>query len=92
MDLNHQINTIGLESTGEFESRAMRETRTAEDYTNAWVAGAANALTKVAIFAEERILAAGPYDDVRALQELEQWVADKIREVHSKATDGSRNA
>jgi len=88
MDLDHQINTIGLESTGEFESRAMRETRTAEDYTNAWIAGAAQALTHVSLFAAERIAAAGPYDDVRALQELEQWVADKIREVHSKATDG----
>jgi hypothetical protein len=83
-----QINTIGLESTGEFETRAMRETRTAEDYSNAWIAGAATALDQVGMFAAERIAAAGPYDDIRALHELEAWVADKIREVHSKATDG----
>lgn len=86
------INTIGLEATGEFESRAMRETRTAEDYTNAWVAGAAAALGQVSQFAQNRIAMAGPYDDVRALRDLELWVADKIREVHSTATDGSRNA
>lgn len=86
------INTIGLATTGEFETRAMRETRTAEDYTNAWIAGAAAALAQVNLFAANRIAMAGPYDDVRALKELEQWVADKIREVHSTATDGSGNA
>lgn len=88
MELDHQINTIGLESTGEFETRAMRETRTAEDYHNAWIAGATAALNQVSMFARERINMAGPYDDVRALHEMEAWVADKIREVHSKATDG----
>lgn len=92
MDLDQQINTIGLESTGEFESRAMRETRVAEDYENARIAGAAQAFTEVGLFAKSRIAAAGPYDDTRALQDLEIWLADKIREVHSKATDGSSNA
>lgn len=87
-----QINTIGLVSTGEFESRAMRETRTAEDYTNAWIAGATEALGQVNLFAANRIAMAQPYDDVRALEELQLWVADKIREVHSTATDGSSNA
>lgn len=87
-----QINTIGLVSTGEFETRAMRETRTEHDYTNAWIAGAQAALTQVNLFAANRIALAGPYDDMRALEELQLWVADKIREVHSTATDGSSNA
>lgn len=88
MDLDHQINTIGIVASGEFESRAMRDTRTEEDYTNAWIAGAAAALTQVSLFAQDRVAMAGPYDDTRALVELQTWVADKIREVHSKATDG----
>jgi hypothetical protein len=83
------FDSTGLVLAGEVETRVMREARTEEDYTNSWIAGAHAALTQVSMFAKGRIAAAGPYDDTRALVELEAWVADKIREVHSKPTDGT---
>ena len=83
------FDSTGVLLTGEIESRVMREARVEEDYTNAWIAGATAALTQVGQFAQARIEAAGPYDDIRALVELRSWVADKIREVHSTATNGN---
>ena len=83
------FDSTGVLLTGEIESRVMREARVEEDYTNAWIAGAAAALTQVSQFADSHIAAAGPYDDTRALVTLKAWVADKIREVHSTATNGN---
>lgn len=84
-----QINTEGLDTVGEVTSRTMREALVEEDYRNAWIAGAHAALNEVAKFAEQRIAIAGEFDDVRALQDLKVWVGDKIREVHSTATNGN---
>jgi hypothetical protein len=96
MDLANQINTIGVEygaETGEIASRVMREAVVAEDYHNAHVAGAMFALTEVARFTRGKIEAAGPYDDVRALVDLQSWLADMIRKVHEPmATDGNHDA
>jgi hypothetical protein len=83
------FDSTGLVVAGELESRVLREARVEEDYRNAWVAGAHAALTQVSLFARSRIDAAGPYDDMRAMEELEAWVADKIREVHEPATNGT---
>lgn len=83
------FDATGLVLAGEVESRVMREARVEEDYNNAWIAGATAALEQVSMFAKSRIAAAGPYDDMRALQELELWVADKIREVHEPDTNGN---
>lgn len=94
MDLANQINTLGVAEgveSGEISSRVQREARTAEDYHNAHVAGAAWALGEVARFARSKIEIAGPYDDVRAIEELQTWLADMIRKVH-EPMDGMSNA
>lgn len=83
------FDATGLVLAGEVETRLMREARVEEDYYNAKVAGAHEAYTAAMLFAQSRIDAAGPYDDVRALQEFLTWAADRIREVHSIATNGT---
>lgn len=93
MDLANQINTLGVENgdgeIGGLTSRTQREAIVADDYHNAWVSGAAHALGRVNAFAASKVALAGPYDDTRALRDLQTWVADMIREVHdTKATDG----
>jgi hypothetical protein len=87
-DLNHQMNTIGIELVGEVSSRAMREVLVQEDYHNAWVSGAASAYAEVGKFIDSKLSVVGPYDDVRALVDLRTWLGDMIRAVHETATDG----
>ena len=82
MDLDHQINTIGVELVGEVHSRTMREAQVAEDYHNAWVSGAASAYAEVGKFIASKRSVAGAYDDLRALDDMERWLGDMIRSVH----------
>ncbi len=78
----------GLVLVGEVTTRTMREAISEPDYRNASIAGATAVLEEVILFAQARIDAAGPYDDVRLLEELKVYLADKIRSVHSTATNG----
>lgn len=82
------INTEGVTGVGEITSRTMREAVTEVDITSALASGATQAYQHISRWCEERIAAAGPYDDMRALQELILILGDKIREVHSRATAG----
>lgn len=86
------INTDGLAHVGEVTTRVFRESVAERDYTNALRAGRVDAMAEVAHWAQQRIDAAGPYDDTRALAELISWTADKIRDTHSTPVNGSDNA
>lgn len=87
------INTEGVERVGELNSRTMREAQTDQDFTNAWIAGAKYAYEQAMVFAQERVEAAGPYDDTRALTELVVWCSDQIKETHANPMiRGMRNA
>lgn len=86
------INTEGVTGVGEINSRTFREAVAAPDYTQSYVSGATEAYTNVAGWVQEAIRRAGPYDDVRALVDLLGILGDKIREVHSRATAGDKNA
>jgi hypothetical protein len=87
-DLNHQINTIGVQLVGEVNSRTMREAVVAEDYRNAWAAGAVHAYAEVAKFIDSKRSVSGPYDDLRALEDMRVWLGDMIRAAHSTPMDG----
>lgn len=82
------INTEGITAVGEITSRTLREAVVAHDFSQARAAGAVEAYTNVAGWAQEAIRLAGPYDDTRALVDLIGILGDKIREVHSRATAG----
>lgn len=86
------INTDGVVSVGEINTRLMREAVVEPDYRESWVSGAKTAYEEISVWAQERIVRAGPYDDTRALQELVSILGDKIRDVHSRATTGDSNA
>lgn len=96
MDLENQINTIGIENgdgeIADISSRTQREAQVEQDYTNAYRAGAVRALEAVGRFAASKLEMAGPYDDVRAIEELQTWLADMIRSAHTLATDGPIHA
>jgi len=81
-----RINTLGVELVGEVASRTMREAQVAEDYHNAWVSGAASAYAEVQKFIASKRSVAGPYDDLRALEDMQRWLGDMIRSVHETAT------
>jgi hypothetical protein len=81
------INTEGIATTGEYETRVMREARVAEDYHNAKVSGAVWALSAMAEFAGAQLQVAGPYDDTRSIKQMLAWANDRIREVQSPATE-----
>lgn len=80
------LNTEGVVLVGELTSRTLREAQAAEDYHNAGVSGQVLALSSTASWVADRIAAAGPYDDVRALGDLLVWIGDKIREVQAAPT------
>lgn len=86
------IDTQGLVGAGEVYTRLLREAVTEPDYRESWASGAVEAYTDIVAWAEERIGRAGPYDDMRAVQELLAILGDKIREVRSKATNGDQYA
>lgn len=81
------LNTEGVTQVGEVETRAMREARVEEDYTNASIAGAVRALEETAIFTRALIASLGRYDDPRQLQAMLIWIADKIRDIQSPKGD-----
>lgn len=83
--------TDGVVGVGEVTTRVMREAITEPDFANARIAGAVDAYQKVILHAGELIRYARPYDDTRALTDLISWSNDRIREVHSGATNGIRN-
>ena len=87
--MTEAINTEGVALTGEFEVRVMRESAVAEHHENAWRGGALWAFNEMLKFTNSVRSTAGPYDDLRAIETLESWVADRIREVHSAATNGT---
>jgi hypothetical protein len=90
--VTESINTEGLLQVGEVTSRVLRDAQVEVDFTNVWIESAAAAYLDCQVFAQERIDAAGPYDDTRALVELVTWLGDKIREVHSKPSTGTVDA
>lgn len=87
--MTESMNTDGIQLVGDVSSRTVREALVEQDYTNAWKAGAHWALDEVAKISRSMRSVADPYDDMRALVVLETWITDKIREVHSKATNGN---
>lgn len=84
------VDVDGVVKVGEVITRVYREALVADDYAQAGIAGATRAYESVAIFARERIAAAGPFDDMRAMEDLLIWIADRIREVHQikESSDG----
>lgn len=86
------INTDGVLLTGEYEVRVQRDAMVEDDHQNAWRAGAKWALEEVALFTASQRAVAGPYDDMRAVEDLDVWIADRIREIHSGATNGNNHA
>jgi hypothetical protein len=84
------VETDGVVGVGEVITRVYREALVEDDYTQAQITGATRAYETVALFARERIAAAGPYDDMRAMEDLVLWVADRIREAHQikETSDG----
>jgi hypothetical protein len=79
--------TDGVAQTGEVSSWAMRERVVAPDYSNAWKAGAKYALDSVSAWIDSKRSVSGPYDDIRALEDLQLQLADMIRLIHAKATE-----
>jgi len=79
------VETEGIVTLGEVITRVTREVQVSDDYHNAEVSGAAAAYGKMAFHIQEIINKSGPYDDVRALDEMKAWIADRIREIHSGA-------
>lgn len=90
--ITNPFDTNGIQKVGEVTSRTVREAICEPDYQNAYVAGATRAFEQVLQFAGMRIQLAGEFDDTRALRDLEVWLGDRIRDVHSIATDGTDNA
>lgn len=89
---SQHINTDGVVSVGEINTRLMREAITEPDHREAVRSGLSKAYRECAVYAQERIDGAGPYDDTRALKDMVTWLGDRIREVHANATNGSANA
>lgn len=81
--------TDGLVVIGEFDVRLQRGREAEAQHQNAWNGGARWALDEVTKFVESVRAVAGPYDDMRALNTLDEWIADRIREIHSPATNGT---
>jgi hypothetical protein len=81
--------TDGLVTIGEYDVRLQRGRESSAEHENAWRGGAKWALEEVARFTESVRAVAGPYDDMRAIETLETWIADRIREIHSPATNGT---
>lgn len=77
------IPTEGLTAVGEITSRTMREARQEPDFLNARAAGASFAYMSCLVWVQDRIRAAGPYDDTRSLTEMVVWLSDRIRETNS---------
>lgn len=88
------VDVTGIVAVGEVITRVYREAQVADDFQHAKTAASVSAYQSVLAFAEERIAAAGPYDDLRALQELISWTADRIRETQSLngQSDATREA
>jgi hypothetical protein len=80
------INTEGVVEVGEVQTRVLREARVEDDYRNANIAGGVAAYEATARWAQEHLAAAGPFDDTRTLQELLQWLGDRIRIVQQPPT------
>jgi hypothetical protein len=81
--MTESINTEGVVSVGEINTRLLREAKQAADYHNAEVAGAVRVLNEAAEFLNAQLSAAGPYDDTRTMRMLLVWIGDKIREVQT---------
>lgn len=90
-DIEERNDALGIIQVGELETRQQREARVAENYEEAVRSGARGAYEETALWVEQRIAASGPYDDLRALQDLQVRIADKIREVHAIATNGTHS-
>lgn len=90
--MTERINTEGVVEAGELTTRAWREVITEPDFANARVAGADAAYREALKWVQERIDTAEIYADTRALQEMVTWLGDKIRAVHSTATNGIPHA
>lgn len=86
------LNTDGLQRVGEVSSWAFRDVLVEPDHAQARVAAAAEAYRECEAYILARLAQAGPYDDVRALDDMRAWLGDKIREVHSNATNGTDGA
>lgn len=82
------INTDGVTSIGEINSRAFREAIAEPDFRMARIAGEVRAYENTIRWCEEAIQLAGPYDDTRLVENLIRILGDKIRESHSSATSG----
>lgn len=91
-DLDHQILTTGVERVGELGVWSMRKAVSDQDHHNAWVAGANYAFNQVNLLIESKLSVSGPYDDNRALQDMQIWLGDMIRSIHDNPDGGNRNA
>lgn len=91
MELQH-INTEGVQQVGELNTRLFREAMVEIDFDNAQRAARVQILSELELWAEEQLRSAHPYDDTRSLTNLQTWLADKIRAVHSAAPDEDQNA
>lgn len=79
--------TEGLVVIGEFDVRLQKGREAAAEHQNAWNGGARWAFDEVTAFISSVRSVAGPYDDLRAIDTLDAWIADRIREIHSPATN-----
>jgi hypothetical protein len=76
------VDVEGVVQTGEVITRVYREALVEDDYLQREIAAAAKAYRNTVEWAEDRLAAAGPYDDVRTLQDLVIWLGDRIAGVH----------
>ena len=76
------IDTTGVMSVGEINTRVQREAQVEADYRNAYVAGWTRAYERMILACEQRLAAARPYDDTRALSEMIVIARDEIKAVH----------
>jgi len=83
------VETEGLVQVGEVITRVMREAITEPDFANARAAASARAYHRVLNHLQELEALAGPYDDVRALRDMQSWTKDRIAEVHATESNGS---
>lgn len=82
-----EINTEGIERVGELVIRNYRALDDAgPGVAEAIKASRVKTLGEVSLWTRQQIQAAGPYDDVRALQSLQTWIADRIRETLPQET------
>jgi hypothetical protein len=76
------VQSEGVTLVGEVISRTMREAQVDPDFQNVKITGQHEAYVATLSQVESQIAMAGPYDDMRGLQDLTVWLADRIREIH----------